>query len=259
MAASRPAKSPRTADTGDYRDRALGVNGSIVLDRAQTRGLSMAKAQTKPLHAVRRRSRPGILPVQAIRGLIDGRARALAEPLACRPAPARQPRPAPWRRGPIRVRASLPARSKPRGCRQAGGPAAARHRPGPEAPCWKPAASIIAPLLESMALPASSGGRHQSQELAPAGSTSSPRVIADGVGAFDQIPAGYQGPALRRDLPADLPDRGAPGLAAQPDALPQSAPAAGQRPGAGRAQPAARSSCRPSTPTSPAASRSPST
>ena len=77
----------------------------------------------------------------------------------------------------------------------------------------------VVPLLESLALP---------DDLCAATNPKSStgrldvftRVIADGVSAFDQIPPGYRGPALRRDLPADLLRRGAQGLAPVADPLP---------------------------------------
>ena len=80
------------------------------------------------------------------------------------------------------------------------------------------------------------------------------RVIADGVAAFDQIPAGYQGPALCRDLPADLPGRRAQGLAASRRsafAAARPMPATGPR----RTQPAREAGVGRAAPTSTPASR----
>ena len=147
-----------------------------------------AQAKTRPRQAP---NGTGILPVQAIRGLIeDGHVR-LAEPLA---ANQLQPASLDLRLGAqaYRVRASF--------------------LPGPTTKVADKLAHLklhsidlgagavletgcvyIAPLLESMALPAALAAATN-----PKSSTGRldvfTRVIADGVAAFDQIPAGYRGP-----------------------------------------------------------------
>ena len=126
----------------------------------------------------------------------------------------------------------------------------------PRARCWRPGCVYIVPLLESMALP---------PELAAATNPKSStgrldvftRVIADGVDRLRPGPGRLSRPALRRDLPADVPHRGAQGLAADPDPVSRR-PDAGRRPGAGRVASAARSWCRRIRPTSRTASPCPS-
>jgi dCTP deaminase len=145
---------------------------------------------------------PGILPVQAIRGLIAEARVRLAEPIA---ADQLQPASLDLRLGAeaYRVRASF--------------------LPGPRQRIADKLADLslhtvdlsqgavletgcvyIAPLLESMALP---------PELAAATNPKSStgrldvftRVIADGVAAFDHIPAGYQGPLYAEICPQTFP------------------------------------------------------
>src|SRR5499426_2221708 len=144
----------------------------------------------------------GILPVQAIRGLIaDGHVR-LAEPML---ADQLQPASLDLRLGPqaYRVRASF--------------------LPGPTTKVADKLAQLqlhsidlgraavletgcvyIAPLLESMALPPA-----LSAATNPKSSTGRldvfTRVIADGVAAFDQIPAGYAGPLYAEICPQTFP------------------------------------------------------
>jgi dCTP deaminase len=161
----------------------------------------MVKAQAK----TRTRQAPsgtGILPVQAIRGLIeDGHVR-LAEPLA---ANQLQPASLDLRLGAqaYRVRASF--------------------LPGPTTKVADKLAHLklhsidlsagavletgcvyIAPLLESMALPGALAAATN-----PKSSTGRldvfTRVIADGVAAFDQIPAGYRGPLYAEICPQTFP------------------------------------------------------
>ncbi|MFZ4806786.1 MAG: 2'-deoxycytidine 5'-triphosphate deaminase [Hyphomicrobiaceae bacterium] len=144
----------------------------------------------------------GILPIQAIRHLIDTRALRLAEPAL----PGQlQPASIDLRLGAVayRVRASF--------------------LPGPGA---KVAAKLddfalhaidlstgavletgcvyVVPLMESLALPA-----ELSAATNPKSSTGRidvfTRVIADGVGAFDQVPAGYSGPLYAEICPQTFP------------------------------------------------------
>jgi dCTP deaminase len=161
----------------------------------------MPQAQAKPVpHTAP--DQGGILPVQAIRGLItEGHVR-LAEPLA---ANQLQPASLDLRLGPqaYRVRASF--------------------LPGPTTKVADKLAQLqlhsidlshsavletgcvyIAPLLESMALPPALAAVTN-----PKSSTGRldvfTRVIADTVAAFDQIPAGYGGPLYAEICPQTFP------------------------------------------------------
>ena len=119
-----------------------------------------------------------------------------------------------------RVRASfLPGPgAKVRG--QARRPAAAHDQPLARARCWRPAASMSCRCSRASRCP---------HDLAAATNPKSStgrldvftRVIADGVSAFDQIPAGYNGPLFAEICPQTFPDRRAQGLAAVPDPLPR--------------------------------------
>jgi dCTP deaminase len=161
----------------------------------------MAKTQAKPLPR-KQGIEAGILPVQAIRGLIAAGHVCLAEPMA---ADQLQPASLDLRLGSraYRVRASfLPGPSRKVADKLADlqlhaidlGPGAVL-----ETGCV-----YLAPLLESMALPAALAAATN-----PKSSTGRldvfTRVIADGVGAFDQIPAGYQGPLYAEICPQTFP------------------------------------------------------
>ena len=78
----------------------------------------------------------------------------------------------------------------------------------------------VAPLLESLALP-----DDLSAATNPKSSTGRldvfTRVIADGVSAFDQIPAGYAGQLFAEICPQTFPGRRAQGLATVADPLPR--------------------------------------
>ena len=154
----------------------------------------MAKTQAKPLPR-KQGIEAGILPVQAIRGLIAAGHVCPAEPLA---ADQLQPASLDLRLGPWAYRV-----------RAASCPVRAERLPTSWRTCsctpsiWAQGAVLetgcvyLAPLLESMALPAALAAATN-----PKSSTGRldvfTRVIADGVGAFDQIPAGYQGPSMPR-------------------------------------------------------------
>jgi dCTP deaminase len=162
----------------------------------------MAKIQTKARHKPAPASKPGILPVQAIRRLIEAGYVRVAEPLLPNQL---QPASLDLRLGAkaFRVRASF--------------------LPGPEARVAAKLADLqlhtidltksavletgcvyIVPLLESMALP---------KTLAAASNPKSStgrldvftRVIADGVAAFDQVPGGYEGPLYAEICPQTFP------------------------------------------------------
>jgi dCTP deaminase len=144
----------------------------------------------------------GILPAQAIRALVSGGALKLAEPLA---EGQLQPASIDLRLGreAYRVRASF--------------------LPGPgsrvaaklsdlklhtidlsKGAVLETGCVYIVPLLESLSLPESI-----SASANPKSSTGRldvfTRVIADGVGAFDQVPAGYKGPLYAEICPQTFP------------------------------------------------------
>ena len=103
-----------------------------------------------------------------------------------------------------RVRASfLPGRER-HGRRQARRPAAARHRPDARAPCWRRAASTSCRCSRAWRC-----RTHLAAATNPKSSTGRldvfTRVIADGVAAFDQIPAGYEGPLYAEICPQTFP------------------------------------------------------
>ena len=144
----------------------------------------------------------GILPAQAIRALISGGALKLAMPLA----PGQlQPASVDLRLGgkALRVRASfLPG---------PGSKVAAKlddltlHEIDLEKGAVLETGCVyIVPLLESLALPEAISGATN-----PKSSTGRldvfTRVIADGVTAFDQIPAGYKGPLYAEICPQTFP------------------------------------------------------
>ena len=166
-------------------------------------------AKKKPTKAKLSRSRPlgvavadGILPAQAIRALVSGGALKLAEPMA---EGQLQPASIDLRLGreAYRVRASF--------------------LPGPgsrvaaklsdlklhtidlsKGAVLETGCVYIVPLLESLSLPESI-----SASANPKSSTGRldvfTRVIADGVGAFDQVPPGYTGPLYAEICPQTFP------------------------------------------------------
>ena len=162
----------------------------------------MVKAQAKP-HATKAPAHgPGILPVQAIRRLIEAGQVNLAQPLLGNQL---QPASLDLRLGgqAFRVRASfLPG---------PGSPVAAKLQDLKlhtidltKSAVLETGCVYLVPLLESVALP---------DELAAATNPKSStgrldvftRVIADGVSAFDQIPAGYHGPLYAEICPQTFP------------------------------------------------------
>jgi dCTP deaminase len=162
----------------------------------------MAKAQPKARAKAAPVAVRGILPVQAIRGLIEAGHVRLAEPLL---AGQMQPASLDLRLGPeaYRVRASF--------------------LPGPKSTVASKLEDLhlhtidlsssavletgcvyIVPLLESMALP-----DELSAATNPKSSTGRldvfTRVIADGVNAFDLVPTGYRGPLYAEICPQTFP------------------------------------------------------
>ena len=144
----------------------------------------------------------GILPVQALKALIESGAVRLAQPAA---TDQLQPASLDLRLGPqaIRVRASfLPGPGTPVSERL---DELALHRIDLTAGAVLETGCVyVVPLLESLSLPA---------EIAAAANPKSStgrldvftRVIADGVNAFDQIPAGYTGPLYAEICPQTFP------------------------------------------------------
>ena len=157
-----------------------------------------ARARSKKAPGIR----PGILPVQAIRALIDAGHVRLAQPLLPNQL---QPASLDLRLGSeaLRVRASfLPGRD-------------ARVEAKVKnlqlhtidltsSAVLETGCVYIVRLLESMALP-----RGLAAATNPKSSTGRldvfTRVIADGVGAFDQVPAGYRGPLFAEICPQTFP------------------------------------------------------
>jgi dCTP deaminase len=158
-------------------------------------GDSLAAARPQP-------SASGILPVQVIRRLIDDGSIRLERPPVENQL---QPASIDLRLGSVayRVRASFLAGP--------GSTVAERlrvlelHRIQLEQGAVLETGCVyVVPLLESVALPA-----HLSAAANPKSSTGRldvfTRVIADGVGAFDQIPAGYAGPLYAEICPQTFP------------------------------------------------------
>jgi dCTP deaminase len=161
----------------------------------------MAKAQARPQVKKATVREAGILPVQAIRGLIEAGQVKLAQPPL---ANQLQPASLDLRLGgqAFRVRASfLPGADT----------VAAKLKDLhlhtidlSKSAVLETGCVYIVPLLESMALP---------PELAAATNPKSStgrldvftRVIADGVTAFDQVPAGYHGPLYAEICPQTFP------------------------------------------------------
>ncbi|HJU31490.1 MAG TPA: 2'-deoxycytidine 5'-triphosphate deaminase [Hyphomicrobiaceae bacterium] len=160
-----------------------------------------ARTQAKPRTKKAPSRRPGILPAQAIRGLIEAAHIKLAQP---RLANQLQPASLDLRLGgqAYRVRASfLPGP----------GTVAAKLRDLQlhtidlsRSAVLETGCVYIVPLLESMALPPD-----LSAATNPKSSTGRldvfTRVIADGVTAFDQVPAGYNGPLYAEICPQTFP------------------------------------------------------
>lgn len=144
----------------------------------------------------------GILPAQAIRKLIDDGVVKIAAPLVDKQL---QPASIDLRLGAVayRVRASFLA-----------GPGATvadklsqlvlHEIPLATGAVLETGCVYVVPLLESVALP-----EHISAAANPKSSTGRldvfTRVIADGVGAFDQVPAGYSGPLYAEICPQTFP------------------------------------------------------
>ncbi len=170
--------------------------------RPETRPAAVAKPASAPTAKLGSRVTEGILPAQAIRALVSGGLVTLAQPMGPRQL---QPASLDLRLGPVayRVRASfLP------------GPGAtvAQKLDGlklheidlTRSAVLETGCVYIVPLLETLALsdvlsastnPKSSTGRLDVFT----------RVIADGVAAFDMIPAGYKGPLYAEICPLTFP------------------------------------------------------
>jgi dCTP deaminase len=162
----------------------------------------MAKAQVKALPRKASARRSGILPVQAIRGLIDAGQIKLAAPLLHNQL---QPASLDLRLGAkaFRVRASfLPGSGTVIADKLAD--LQLHVIDLTKSAVLETGCVYIVPLLESMALPV---------DLAAATNPKSStgrldvftRVIADGVAAFDQIPAGYGGALYAEICPQTFP------------------------------------------------------
>ncbi len=163
--------------------------------------MSAASSKKTRIKVVAER-KPGILPAQAIRRLIEEGAIKLAQPLVDKQL---QPASLDLRLGRVayRVRASF----------LAGPGATVRQRldalsmheiPLTGGAVLETGCVYVVPLQESVALP-----DHMSAATNPKSSTGRldvfTRVIADGVGAFDQIPAGYNGPLYAEICPQTFP------------------------------------------------------
>ena len=160
----------------------------------------MIKSSTKKVPAIA--ANAGILPSQAIERLIESGRIALAEPLA---EAQLQPASLDLRLGSVayRVRASfLP---QPGSRVQAKLDDLALHTISlSQGAVLETGCVYIVPLLESLALP-----DEISASANPKSSTGRldvfTRVIADGVDAFDQVPAGYEGPLFAEICPQTFP------------------------------------------------------
>jgi dCTP deaminase len=162
---------------------------------------ALVSAKKKPAEA-EQAPVPGILPAQAIRALIAADVLHLAEPIL---AGQLQPASLDLRLGPVayRVRASfLPAANERV---QAKLDDLQLHTISlSQGAVLETGCVYIVPLLESLALPPSIEAATN-----PKSSTGRldvfTRVIADGVGAFDKIPAGYRGPLYAEICPQTFP------------------------------------------------------
>ena len=146
--------------------------------------------------------KPGILPAQAIRRLIEAGGIKLAQPLVDKQL---QPASLDLRLGRVayRVRASFLA--GPGATVKQRLDALSMHEiPLTDGAVLETGCVYVVPLQESVALP-----EHLSAATNPKSSTGRldvfTRVIADGVGAFDQIPAGYNGPLYAEICPQTFP------------------------------------------------------
>jgi dCTP deaminase len=144
----------------------------------------------------------GILPAQAIRALVDTGALRLAEPLVEKQL---QPASIDLRLGDVayRVRASFLA--GPGSTVESKLAALSLHEiPLTKGAVLETGCVYVVPLLETLALPG-----HLSAAANPKSSTGRldvfTRVIADGIGAFDQVPAGYRGPLYAEICPQTFP------------------------------------------------------
>ncbi len=144
----------------------------------------------------------GILPAQAIRALIDEGVLNIAAPLVDKQL---QPASIDLRLGDVayRVRASFLA--GPGTTVESKLAALSLHEiPLANGAVLETGCVYVVPLLESVNLPA-----HLSAAANPKSSTGRldvfTRVIADGVGAFDQVPAGYTGPLYAEICPQTFP------------------------------------------------------
>ena len=162
---------------------------------------ALVSAKKKPAEA-EQATVPGILPAQAIRTLIAADVLHLAEPIL---AGQLQPASLDLRLGPVayRVRASfLPAANERV---QAKLDDLQLHTISlSQGAVLETGCVYIVPLLETLALPGSIEAATN-----PKSSTGRldvfTRVIADGVGAFDKIPAGYRGPLYAEICPQTFP------------------------------------------------------
>ena len=144
----------------------------------------------------------GILPAQAIRALIDEGVLNISAPLVDKQL---QPASIDLRLGDVayRVRASFLA--GPGTTVESKLAALSLHEiPLSKGAVLETGCVYVVPLLESVNLPA-----HLSAAANPKSSTGRldvfTRVIADGVGAFDQVPAGYKGPLYAEICPQTFP------------------------------------------------------
>ena len=177
----------------------------------------MAKPEVRAAKAAPKAPAEGILPSQAIRALIVAEDIKLAEPLLPNQL---QPASLDLRLGNVayRVRASfLPGRDERVTTKLDDLQMHAISLS--QGAVLETGCVYVAPLLEGLALPdglcAATNPKSSTGRL-----DVFTRVIADGVSAFDQIPARLRRPAVRRDLPADVPRRRAQGIAPVADPLP---------------------------------------
>lgn len=162
----------------------------------------MPKTASKAVPQKDPAARPGILPSQTLRALIEAGVIRIAEPLADTQL---QPASLDLRLGAVayRVRASfLP---QPGGNVQSKLDELALHTISlSQGAVLETGCVYIVPLMESLALPA-----HIEASANPKSSTGRldvfTRVIADGVAAFDQVPAGYSGPLYAEICPQTFP------------------------------------------------------
>jgi dCTP deaminase len=162
----------------------------------------MTKPQVKSAKAPARRAQSGILPSQAIEALIEDGHIKLAEPLLAKQL---QPASLDLRLGTVayRVRASfLPGRGETVGAKLDDLQLHAISLS--QGAVLETGCVYVAPLMEGLALPGD-----LSAATNPKSSTGRldvfTRVIADGVSAFDQIPAGYTGPLFAEICPQTFP------------------------------------------------------